>query len=481
LEELESRALPSASSPAGWTASPLLDNVTPLAGASATSVYTPSQIRGAYGFNNLPYDGAGQTIAIVDAFDDPTIAADLAAFDRQFGLAAPPSFVKATPQGQPPTDAGWSTEIALDVEWAHAIAPRANILLVEAKTSNGTDLLNAVDYARNQPGVVVVSMSWGSPEFYGESATDATFTTPGGHNGVVFLASAGDAGAAQGPEWPSVSPNVVAVGGTSLYLSGSSYVNESGWSNGGGGYSKFEARPSYQQGFQGSTVRSTPDVAYNADPKTGVYVYTAGGWYSVGGTSAGAPQWAGLVALADQARGGAGALANLNPLLYALPGADFHDVTTGSNPYPATVSYDLVTGRGTPYADRVVRDFVGVTPNKTASAAGHTVIPSGKSVVVARFFDAGYVLGIGGTAAGAAPLLLGSPSAVSAPAPLASDRVWLTGSAPALDAHRDGAMLLCPSVPSSLFWNGDEDVSLDGDGELQQTGVPAASATRTAT
>ena len=464
LEELERRALPSA---AGWTASPLLDGVTPLAGFSVTSAYTPSQIRSAYGFNNLPYDGAGQTIAIVDAFEDPTIAADLAAFDKQFGLAAPPSFVKAMPQGRPAADAHWFTEIALDVEWAHAIAPRANILLVEAKSGNETDLLHAVDYARRQPGVVAVSISWGSSEFSGEGGTDATFTTPAGHNGVIFIASAGDGGAARGPEWPSVSPNVVAVGGTALHLSGNGYGSEVGWAGSGGGYSKFEARPGYQRGFQGSTARSTPDVAYNADPKTGVHVYSAGGWFSVGGTSAGAPQWAGLVALADQARGGAGALANLNPLLYALPGADFHDVTTGSNLYPATVGYDLVTGRGTPYADRIVRDLVGVTPNRTASAAGRSVTPPGKSVVVARYFDAGYVLGIGGTAAGTARLSLGSPSAVSVPAAPASDRVWLAGSAPAPVAviHRDGAMLLCPSMPSALFWNGDEDVSLDGDTE----------------
>ena len=186
----------------------------PLASAANTSVYTPSQIRSAYGFNNLSYDGTGQTTAIVTANDDPNITGDLKAFDTTFGLADPPSFVKAIPEGQPPADAGWAIETALDVEWAHAIAPKANILLVEAKSTNGNDLLNAVDYARNQPGVVVVSMSWGGPEFFGESSTDSTLSTPAGHAGVVFVAAAGDTGALQGPEWPSVSPNVVAVGGT---------------------------------------------------------------------------------------------------------------------------------------------------------------------------------------------------------------------------------------------------------------------------
>src|SRR5262249_51623568 len=388
LEELESRALLSASSLTDLVAFPHLDNVTPLAGASATSIYTPAQVRSAYGFNNLPYDGAGQTIAIVDAYDDPTIASHLAVFAQQFGLAAPPSFVKATPQGQPAADAGWSSEIALDVEWAHVIAPRANILLVEAKSSNGTDLLNAVDYARRQPGVVAVSMSWGSSEFYGESATDATFTTPAGHNGVVFVASAGDSGAAQGPEWPSVSPNVVAVGGTSLLLNGSSYGSEAGWTNGGGGYSRNEAKPSYQQGSQSSGARSTPDVAYNADPKTGVYVYNAGGWYSIGGTSARAPQWAGLVALADQGRRSPGAPANLNPLLYGLSSADFHDVTAGNNTYDARAGYDLVTGRGSPFADRVVRDLIGLTANKIAVSTGQpnrTAVPVKPPPLFPRF------------------------------------------------------------------------------------------------
>src|SRR5207253_5967612 len=107
----------------------------------------------------------GQTIAIVDAYDDPTIAADLAYFDTQFGVSAPPSFVKATPSGQPAYNSGWAGEIALDVEWAHAVAPGANVLLVEAKSSSFADLLAAVDYAAAQPGVSVVSMSWGSGEF----------------------------------------------------------------------------------------------------------------------------------------------------------------------------------------------------------------------------------------------------------------------------------------------------------------------------
>src|SRR5262249_23535611 len=158
---------------------------------------TPATIRHAYGFNQVTFsvngttvagNGAGQTIAIVDAFDDPYIASDLHHFDQQFGLADP-TFIKATPQGTPAFDAGWSGEIALDVEYAHAIAPKARILLVEAKTNSYSDLFGAVDYARKYAGVSVVSMSFGGGEFSSEHNYDGIFTTPSGHRGVTFVAS----------------------------------------------------------------------------------------------------------------------------------------------------------------------------------------------------------------------------------------------------------------------------------------------------
>src|SRR5439155_10096681 len=155
------------------------------------SLFTPTQIRRAYGFDQISFavngqtyqgDGSGQTIAIVDAYDDPTILRDLKYFDSTFGLPDP-AFTKATPQGLPAADAGWAGEIALDVEWAHAMAPRAKILLVEAASDNLSDLLKAVNYARQQTGVVAVSMSWGSDEFYGETSYDGYFSTPSGHLG----------------------------------------------------------------------------------------------------------------------------------------------------------------------------------------------------------------------------------------------------------------------------------------------------------
>jgi len=348
----------------------------PQSGVGPAGGYTPNQIRTAYGFYNIAglsavnYNstaGKGQTIAIVDAYDDPNIAADLHVFDSRFGLPDP-VFTKATPEGAPAAaSSGWSMEIALDVEWAHAIAPAAKILLVEAKNNYYSNLLAAVDYADRQPGVVAVSMSWGSGEFSAETSAwyDGHFA---GHPGVVFVAASGDSGAP--PLWPAVSPNVLAVGGTSLRADGwGDYLGETGWGNGseslyyggsGGGPSQFEPKPSYQAGITlGGTHRTSPDVAYDANPNTGFSVYDSfgnGGWILVGGTSAGAPQWAALVALADQQRTSPLSTLQVLTALYHHP-ADFHDITWGNNGYQAGPGYDLVTGLGSPIANLIVKDL----------------------------------------------------------------------------------------------------------------------------
>ncbi len=221
---------------------------------------------------------------------------------------------------------------------------------------------------------MAVSMSWGGSEFSGENSYDGVFTPPASNPGVVFINAAGDSGAPA--EYPSTSPNVLSVGGTTLNLTSSgNYSSESAWSGGGGGISAFESQPSYQKGVvtQSTTKRTSPDVSYDANPNTGFPVYQTYGnsssapWLQYGGTSDASPQWAALVAIADQGRAISGetALAGTTLMkdLYSLPSSDFHDITSGStNGSPresATTGYDLATGRGTPIANLVVTGLVG--------------------------------------------------------------------------------------------------------------------------
>ena len=361
---------------------------------------TPEEILKAYGITGITFssgtisgNGAGQTIAIVDAYNDPNIASDLAAFDAEYGLSAPPSFTVDNLDATA-TDAGWALETALDVEWAHAIAPGAKIVLVEAPSASLSALFGAVSTASKLAGVSVVSMSWGTSEFSGESRYNSVFTTPAGHEDVTYVAASGDSGAADGPEYPSVSPDVLAVGGTTLTVSSDgTYVSESGWSGSTGGFSSYESEPSYQTSTLASVglsdgVRTTPDVSFNADPATGVSVYDSvaydgqSGWFQIGGTSAAAPAWAGLVAIADQglATGGVGTLSTTQVLtdLYSLPSSDFNDITTGSNGYSATSGYDLVTGLGTPKADQLVAGLLAA--NGVSEGSTTTTSSSGSSV-----------------------------------------------------------------------------------------------------
>ncbi len=341
----------------------------------------PAQIRHAYGFDGLGLrrnDGRGETIAIVDAYDNPTIFQDLDTFDQTYGVTAGRTLyqqygastqflVKTTPEGMPAPDAGWSQEIALDVEWTHAIAPGARILLVEAKSNSMTDQLSAVDFASSIPGVVVVSMSWGSAEFSGETQLDSHFQ----HPGITYVASAGDTGSTT--SWPAMSPNVLSVGGTSLTVDAAGkYLGETGWSKGGGGVSSYEPKPPYQKWVpQSGSQRTGPDVAYAGDPNTGFAIFDSsggGGWQGVGGTSAGAPQWSALIAIADERRATPLDTATVLKSLYAqlsrrdkINGTYFHDVTSGSSGlYSAAAGYDLVTGLGSPRANKLIPYLRGV-------------------------------------------------------------------------------------------------------------------------
>jgi len=333
-----------------------------------TTAFTPSQIRRAYGFDLVANQGAGQTIALVDAYDDANAANDLSVFSKQFNLpactAANGCFRQLYSSGRKPAaNANWAVEISLDIEWAHAIAPQAKILLVEAPSNNLSDLLAGVDYAvRN--GASVVSMSWTSAELSSERNLDNHFVS----TGVTFLAASGDSGS--GVNYPAASPDVIAVGGTSLTLDKSgNYSSESAWSGSGGGLSKYEYEPVSQAQFPIANdihgTRGVPDVSYNANPGTGYAIYDSvgvsgySGWFQVGGTSAATPQWAALIAITNSQRVAA-RKANLSATgtsVYALGksslAGNFHAVTTGSNGSCGTMcdaltGYDYVTGLGTP-------------------------------------------------------------------------------------------------------------------------------------
>ncbi len=412
-ETLESRQLLSttATSTANLsqiTAQPNVQ-VLPLVVSGPTG-YTPQQIQDAYGVNQITFsggkvagNGAGQTIAIITAYNDPNIKSDLASFDSKLGLSAPASFTVDN-LGATTTDPGWALETSLDVEWAHSVAPGASIVLVEASSNSLSALFSAVNYSRYLPGVSVVSMSWGTTEFWGEAAYDSFFTTPAGHTGETFVAASGDSGAWYGPMYPSVSPNVLAVGGTTLTLAaGSTYGSEAGWSDSTGGFSgldsywkTYESEPSYQTATLQAVgvsfgVRTTPDVSFNADPNTGVAVYDSvpysgqSGWFQVGGTSAATPAWTGLVAIADQglATGAKGALTNtqVQTDLYALPSSDFHDITTGFNGYSATPGYDLVTGLGSPKANLLIAGILTANGVFKGSAPAQAAVPTPTSHV----------------------------------------------------------------------------------------------------
>jgi subtilase family serine protease len=292
--------------------------------------------------------GGSHAIAIVDAYDDPTAAADLAFFSNQFGLPAASFQIVYASGKQPAADGGWQIEEALDVEWAHAMAPSAKIYLVEAASSSLSDLLAAVGVASqlvSAAGGGEVSMSWGSSEFSGETSYDKSFSTPG----VVYLASAGDS---PGVIWPSASPNVVSVGGTALSRNPTTgnFQAELAWQQTGGGPSAYETRPGFQSSLAATVgaQRGTPDVSGVADPTTGVWVYQGGHWYIVGGTSVAAPVWAGIVNLAGHFY--ASSAAELAAIYGSSTGVT--DLTNGdcgpNEGYLALGAWSFCTGHGSP-------------------------------------------------------------------------------------------------------------------------------------
>ena len=316
---------------------------------SAPYGLSPATIKSVYSFSTSNTAGAGKTIAIVDAYDDPTAESDLNVFSSQYGLPACTTangcFSKVNQRGgskAPRPNSGWALEISLDIQWAHAIAPGAKILLVEASSNSFTNLLAAEDYAKAH--AQYVSNSWGGSEFSGESTYDAHFA----QSGVSFFVSSGDAGLPA--EYPSASPNVISVGGTTLnFTGGGAFASETGWSSGGGGCSAYETATSAQSSFSQYAQagcggkRATPDVSLDADPASGVSVYDStsyqgqSGWWKVGGTSASSPMWAGRSAVAGATVDAAYVYGN---------SIGYRDITSGNNGAPCLVGFDLCTGRG---------------------------------------------------------------------------------------------------------------------------------------
>jgi len=442
--------------------------------AAGLRCFTPVAMQNAYNVSALytqGFTGKGKTIAVIDSFGSATIANDLRVFSSAFGLphlcgeagvsCAPgmPTFTILQIQGSPPPNppppnngAGqeshnlWALEVSLDVEWAHAIAPEANIILVTTPTAEVLgvqgfpQMMNAVQYVVDHHLADVVSMSLGAGEatFSGTASLlqlrHALIDAQTNH--VTVLASTGDNGTSnplkvptKNPRlipypsvgWPASDPLVTAVGGTRLCMDATTGlmvdntspptvcqanpgVREIGWPDSGGGYSILFSRPAFQTSlppgstYVGSSVgapgpnsnmRGIPDIAFQASSGTGPLVYMtepattssgAGcggadpcsiGWYVVGGTSCSAPQWAGLIAIADQIAGSD--LGYINPALYQIAAdpakyaADFFDVTIGNNQttsipgYSASSGWDAVTGLGTPNAAMLLPDLVQAT------------------------------------------------------------------------------------------------------------------------
>jgi subtilase family serine protease len=390
----------------------------PMDGSAGPRCYQPSQIQNAYDVTPLldkGQNGAGRTIVVIDAYGSPTMSADLAQFNQVMGL--PDSQLQiVAPFGVPAFDpnddnqVGWGIETTLDVEWAHAIAPGANIVLALAKSNNDSDILDVQRYVVDHDLGDVVSQSFGEAE----QCMDPTLLSQS-HTvfqqavakGMTLFASSGDSGAAQpgcnpgdpalfAASTPASDPDVTGVGGTTLTADTSTgaYQGETAWTEpfgcnppavastdvncSGGGFSTVFSRPGFQNAVQKNAARGVPDVAYNAGVSGGVLIKCgfcneifAGApadapiFFIIGGTSAGTPQWSALTAIADQIAHQR--LGSINPSLYSLAqakkhyAAGFHDITAGNNDvaeigggYDAGTRWDPVTGLGSPDAAKLL-------------------------------------------------------------------------------------------------------------------------------
>ncbi len=388
--------------------------------AATFPCYGPDQIRTAYDIQpvlNQGITGAGRTIVIVDAFQSPTIRQDLALFDQVWGLPNP-TFNIIAPDGLTPFDpndgnmVGWSAEISLDVEWAHAIAPGATIDLVLAKSNADADILSATRYAINHNLGDVISQSFGEAEACMDPKLlkrQHSLFNQATAKGITLFASSGDQGSAQptcdgasfmkSASTPASEPQVTGVGGTNLVADRNPdlhatgvYQSETVWNSefgaSGGGFSTIYKRPGFQDAaVKQSQQRGVPDVAYDGDVRGGVIAawgvpFGVGAFFIFGGTSAGSPQWSGIIALADQKTNHR--LGAINPGLYEIAqdeeqyGRAFHDITAGNNGctllvcgivvpgFSATTGWDAATGLGSPK----VANLIGLLVDKEHQGEG---------------------------------------------------------------------------------------------------------------
>ena len=369
---------------------------------AATHLPTPDMIKTAYGINKVTAMGAGQTIAIVNAYADTpaNIQANLNTFNAEFGLPAASMTIHLMP-GAGIVNPGWDLEIALDTQWVHAVAPSANILLVLAKTAFFSDMFDAITYAINN-GATIVSMSFGTGEFLGETSFDSTFVPINnlGQN-VTYFASSGDIGGVV--IYPSSSPFVVGVGGTDLVMNvNGNRLAETGASLSGGGVSIYEPIPSYQTlyGLTG-TFRQIPDISFLGN-SPGVPVFVNSAWIQLTGTSLSCPCVAAMCSIANQLRStinkvtlsvnscltylygcpanrivNTGIITDGNPIISSpivtlgsmvFPGQyniDFFDIITGTaGSFSCHPGYDNVTGLGSPnnlsYINGIIADLVAL-------------------------------------------------------------------------------------------------------------------------
>jgi len=347
----------------------------------------PESIQNVYNFDRR-FMGEGQTIVIIGAYHYPTALEDFNVFSRQFGLPLETStnplaatnkvlqivYAKGV---QPEIDSRWASESCMDIQWAHAMAPCAKIVLVESESSTFINMFQAVDVGNTVPNVCVVSMSWGGFEWSGEMEFDAHLKQPG----VIYVAAAGDHGGLT--LYPSASQYVVSVGGTKLNRNKfGEFVRETGWKKGGGGPSMVVPIPSYQAEFPSVAAkcgdyRGTPDVSFGADSTPGLAVYDStpcgglSGWFKVGGTSVGAPCWAGIIACITSAGPRFISTEEFMTHLYLAAGCTsysspcscFRDILHGkSGTFSCTKGWDFVTGLGSPNIRNLI--VLGVEKDK---------------------------------------------------------------------------------------------------------------------